>query len=162
MSSTDIVTPRRLTWSEATMTAQGSAADVEIAGWLSHLPEAEYPRCAPPDQKVGASTTTDDGGQMTLEVEENGGTLLIQHRFAETHGPQHCRAVSLPDARATDGWTQVQVIWDLRVVEETPTTCAVAGLVITSRRAAPVGRRPRSGSPAQTLSAAAHSGGSHG
>ena len=108
-----------------------SAADVDIADWLFHLPDAEYQRCAPPDQKAAGSTTTDDGRLMTINVEEIGGTLLIQHYVAETYGPHHCRMVSLTDVRTPDGWTRIQVIWDLSVVEETLTTCAFTNLVIS-------------------------------
>lgn len=131
MTPADVVTTRTLVWSEARATIQVPAADADIADWLFHLSDAEYQRCAPPDHKAAGSTTTDEGRPMSINVEEIGGTLLIQHYVAEAYGPHHCRMVSLTDARSADGWTQIQVIWDLSVVGETPTTCFFTNLVIS-------------------------------
>jgi hypothetical protein len=52
---------------------------VDIATWLLNLPDAEYQRCAPPDHIAGGSTTTDDGRRMSINVEQIGTALVIQH-----------------------------------------------------------------------------------
>jgi hypothetical protein len=52
---------------------------VDIADWLLNLPEAEYQRCAPPDHIAAGYTTTDDGRLMSINVEQIGERLVIQH-----------------------------------------------------------------------------------
>src|ERR1700689_3358769 len=56
---------------------------VDIADWLLNLPDAEYQRCAPPDHIAAGSTTTDDGQPRSINVEEAGGGLVVQHYVAE-------------------------------------------------------------------------------
>jgi len=90
-------------------------SDHLFADWLLHLPDAEYQRCAPPDHLAAGSTTTDDGRPMSINVEEIGGSLMIQHYIAEVHQPDHCRMVSLSDLQTPMGWTKVQVIWELSI-----------------------------------------------
>ncbi len=94
---------------------------IDIADWLFNLPEAEYQRCCPPDHISCGSTSTDEGKQMSINVEMIGQTLMIQHYVAETVTPQLCKMVSVSDAFTAHGRTRVQVIWTLsaRKVDET-------------------------------------------
>ena len=50
MTTTDILTDMVLVESEKTATIHAPLERVDIADWLLHLPDAEYKRCAPPDQ----------------------------------------------------------------------------------------------------------------
>jgi hypothetical protein len=104
---------------------------VDVADWLLNLPDAEYQRCAPPDHIAAGSTTTDDGRPMSINVEEVGGGLVIQHYVAEVHEAHHCHMVSLSDLQTPMGWTKIQVIWDLRVTPLNEKTCQFTNLVIS-------------------------------
>jgi hypothetical protein len=103
---------------------------VNIAGWLFTLPEAEYCRCCPPDHISCGATTTDDGKQMSINVEMIGQTLMIQHYVAEVATPQLCRMVSLSDAFTPRGRTRVQVIWTLSVKSIDSQTCEYTNSVV--------------------------------
>ena len=50
---------------------------------------------------------------MSINVEEIGGNLMVQHYVAEIHELHHCRMVSLSDVQTPGWWTKIQVIWDL-------------------------------------------------
>ena len=60
-------------------------------------------------------TTTYDGRPMSINVEEVGGSLAIQHYVAEIHEPRHCQLVSLTGVHMPGGWTKAHVTWDMRV-----------------------------------------------
>ena len=88
---------------------------VDIADWLLNLPDAEYQRCAPPDHIAAGYTTSDDGRPMSINVEQIGTGLVIQHYIGEVTEKHHCRMVSHSDVYTPHGRTKVQVIWDLSV-----------------------------------------------
>jgi alkylhydroperoxidase/carboxymuconolactone decarboxylase family protein YurZ len=88
---------------------------VDIAGWLLNLPDAEYQRCAPPDHIAAGYTTSDDGRAMSINVEQIGSGLVIQHYVGTVTEKHHCHMVSASDVYAPQGRTKVQVIWDLSV-----------------------------------------------
>jgi hypothetical protein len=110
----DIILPHlQLSQSAFSHPMQLPLEQVDIAAWLLHLPEAEYQRCCPPDHISCATTSTDSGTPMSINVEMIGQTLMIQHYVAETLTPQLCRMVSTSDAFTPAGRTRVQVIWTL-------------------------------------------------
>jgi hypothetical protein len=86
---------------------------IDIAEWLFNLPEAEYQRCCPPDHISAGTTLTDDGRQMSINVEMIGTGLVIQHYVAEVATPSYCRMNSISDVFTPVGHTQVNVIWEL-------------------------------------------------
>jgi hypothetical protein len=88
---------------------------VDIAGWLTTLPDAEYQRCAPGDHKAAGYTVADDGTPMSINVEMIGTGLVVQHYRMETAEAHHCHLVSTSDVLTPNGWTTVQVVWDLRM-----------------------------------------------
>lgn len=96
---------------------------VDIANWLLNLPDAEYQRCAPPDHKAAGFSTTDDGRPMSINVEMIGGDLLVQHYVAEVAERHHCHMESLSDVLTQQGWTTIQVTWDLSVHAVDERTC---------------------------------------
>ena len=103
---------------------------VDIASWLFSLPEAEYQRCCPPDHISCASTSTDDGAPMSINVEMVGQTLMIQHYIAEVRTPSLCRMVSTSDAFTSNGRTRVQVIWTLSVKKIDEQSCEYTNSVV--------------------------------
>jgi hypothetical protein len=131
MTDADVLTDMIIVDSQQTATIHAPADKVDIADWLLNLPDAEYQRCAPPDHLAAGSTTTDDGQPMSINVEEIGGSLMIQHYVAQMHQPNHCRLVSLSDLQTPLGWTKIQVIWDLSVAPLDAGTCQYTNRVIS-------------------------------
>lgn len=123
MKDSQVLTETPLVWSEQAATVHAPIEKVDIANWLLNLPDAEYQRCAPPDHIAAGYTTTDDGRPMSINVEEIGGTLLVEHYVGEILEPHHCRMVSLTDAQTPLGWTKIQVTWDLSVTKSGTDTC---------------------------------------
>ncbi|MDT5066562.1 MAG: hypothetical protein QOK02_2717 [Mycobacterium sp.] len=123
MMDTDVLPDLLIVDSVQTAIIDAPARRIDIAGWLLNLPDAEYQRCAPPDHLAAGSTTTDDGRPMSINVEQIGGSLMIQHYIAEVHRADHCRMVSLSDLQTPTGWTKVQVIWDLSIAPLSDETC---------------------------------------
>lgn len=103
---------------------------VDIADWLFHLPEAEYQRCCPPDHISCATTSTDSGTPMSINVEMIGQTLMIQHYVAETATPSLCRMVSISDAFTPNGRTRVQIIWTLSIKAIDAHSCEYTNSVV--------------------------------
>jgi hypothetical protein len=68
---------------------------------------------------------------MSINVEEIGGSLMIQHYIAEVHRADHCRMVSLSDLQTPMGWTKVQVIWDLSIAALNAETCTYSNRVVS-------------------------------
>jgi len=86
---------------------------VDIADWLFNLPEAEYLRCCPPDHIAAGVTWTDDGRRMSINVEQIGSGLVVQHYVAEVAEAAYCRMNSISDVFTASGRTQVNVVWEL-------------------------------------------------
>ncbi|ROQ25803.1 hypothetical protein [Gallaecimonas pentaromativorans] len=83
---------------------------VDIADWLFNLPEAEYQRCCAPDHISAGTTSTDDGRRMSINVEQIGTGLVVQHYVAEEATPAYCKMNSISDVFTKAGRTQVNVI----------------------------------------------------
>jgi len=88
---------------------------INLGKWLTELTDAEYQACAVPDHRACGWSRNAAGQPVSINVEEVGGTLFIQHYVAEILEPRHCRMVSLSEAQTPDGWQYQQVIWDLSV-----------------------------------------------
>lgn len=86
---------------------------VDIADWLFNLPEAEYLRCCPPDHIAAGVTWTDDGRRMSINVEQIGSGLVVQHYVAEVAEASYCRMNSISDVFTASGRTKVNVVWEL-------------------------------------------------
>jgi len=86
---------------------------IDIADWLFTLPEAEYLRCCAPDHIAAGITWTDDGRRMSINVEQIGTGLVVQHYVAEVAEPAYCRMNSISDVFTASGRTQVNVVWEL-------------------------------------------------
>ncbi|GHO73824.1 hypothetical protein KSD_15950 [Ktedonobacter sp. SOSP1-85] len=77
------------------------------------MPEAEYQRCCSPNHITAASTTTDDGRRMSINVEKIGASLMIQHYIGEVAEKHYCKMISTSDLFTPNGRTRIQVIWEL-------------------------------------------------
>jgi len=131
MSAAEIRTDLVLVHSTQTAKINMPVDQVDVANWLLNLPDAEYQRCAPPDHIAAGSSTTDDGRPMSINVEQVGGALVVQHYVAEVCEPDHCRMVSISDIKTPLGWNTIQVIWDLAITALDDGTCQLANMVIS-------------------------------
>jgi putative intracellular protease/amidase len=113
---------RTLSLSTATATIQAPIENVNIADWLLHLPDPEYQRCSHA-HIAGASSISDDGRPMSINVETIGDALVVQHYVAEIHTPHFCRMVSISDSISPAGRTKLQVMWELSVKRTDDQSC---------------------------------------
>jgi len=131
MTESKVLSDMVLSQSVETATIHAPFEAIDIKEWLLNLPDKEYQRCAPPDHKAAGYTTADDGRPMSINVEMIGTGLLIQHYVAEIAEKQHCHMVSLSDVLAPQGWTTVQVIWDLSATKIDERTCQYTNSVVS-------------------------------
>jgi hypothetical protein len=129
MSENKVLTDRITSQSTVTATIDAPIGAIDIADWLRTLPDKEYQRCAPPDHKAAGYTTTDDGRPMSINVEMIGDGLMVQHYVYEIAEKQRCHMVSLSDVLTPQGWTTVQVIWDLSATDNGDGTCTYTNSV---------------------------------
>ncbi len=114
-----------LSLSTVSATILAPIENVNIADWVLHLSDAEYQRCSTAHIAAGA-TTTDDGRPMSINVENIGDAIVIQHYVAEVHEPHFCRMVSVSDSISPTGRTKLQVVWELSVKKIDDHTCEYA------------------------------------
>lgn len=116
--------------STATATINAAADAVDVADWLFHLTDAEYQRCAPGEHIAAGATTTDDGRLMSINVEQGGSALLIQHYVGDVVSPKHCRLISQSDNFTPVGRTKLGVIWELTVTDVGENECELTDRVV--------------------------------
>lgn len=122
--------PDVLMESIATALIRAPVESVDIADWLFHLTDGEYQRCAPGDHIAAGATTTDDGMPMSINVEQVGPALLIQHYVGDVVTRHHCRLVSESDNFTPVGRTKVGVIWELTVIGNGENECTFTNRVV--------------------------------
>src|SRR5271154_3057429 len=113
---------RTLSLSTVTAIIQAPIEKVNVSDWLLHLPDAEYQRCSHA-HIAGASSTSDDGRPMSINVETIGDAFVVQHYVAEIQEPHFCRMVSISDSISPAGRTKLQVVWELSVKMIDEHTC---------------------------------------
>ena len=104
---------------------------VDIPAWCFSLPDSEYQDCSPAHYAAGA-TTAADGRRMSINVENIGGSLIVQHYVEEIGEPGHLRLVSRSDLFTPTGRTKIDVIWDLRVRKLDDGSCEFTNTVHSS------------------------------
>ncbi len=105
---------------------------VDVSSWLLSLPDAEYQRCCPPDHVAAGATTTEDGTAMSINVEQIGDDLLVQHYVGEILDKRHCKLVSRSDVYTAHGRTRVNVIWDLSVKPLDDERCEYTNVIVAT------------------------------
>src|SRR5271155_1725817 len=111
-----------LSLSTVTAIIQAPIEQVNVSEWLLHLPDAEYQRCSHA-HIAGASSTSDDGRPMSINVETIGDAFVVQHYVAEIQEPHFCRMVSISDSISPAGRTKLKVIWELSAKKLDDLTC---------------------------------------
>jgi hypothetical protein len=108
--------------SSFTVLIEAPIEKVDIPAWCYSLSDAEYQACSPAHIAAGA-TTTPDGRHMSINVEDIGGSVMVQHYVEEIGQADHLRLVSHSDLFTPSGRTKLDVIWDLSVKKLDGTTC---------------------------------------
>ena len=108
--------------SSFTVLIEAPIENVDIPAWCYSLSDAEYQTCSPAHIAAGA-TTTPDGRRMSINVENIGGSVMVQHYVEEIGQADHLRLVSHSDLFTPSGRTKLDVVWDLRVKKLDGTTC---------------------------------------
>jgi hypothetical protein len=87
---------------------------IDIPAWCFSLSEGEYQGCSPAHIAAGF-TTAPDGKRMSINVENIGGSLMVQH-YVETLGHKdHLMLDSTSDVFTPNGRTTIHVTWELSV-----------------------------------------------
>ena len=117
--------------SSFTVLIEAPIEKVDIPAWCYSLSDAEYQTCSPAHIAAGA-TTTPDGRHMSINVEDIGGSVMVQHYVEEIGQADHLRLVSHSDLFTPSGRTKLDVIWDLSVKKRDDNTCEFTNSVQTS------------------------------
>jgi hypothetical protein len=104
---------------------------VDIPSWCFSLPDSEYQACSPAHCAAGATATT-DGRRVSINVENIGGSLIVQHYVEDIGEPDHLRLVSHSDLFTPTGRTKIDVVWDLSVKPIDEETCEFTNSVHSS------------------------------
>ena len=112
----------RVADSSFTVVTEAPIEKVDIPAWCYSLSDAEYQACSPA-HIAGGATRTPDGRRMSINVEDIGGSVMIQHYVEEIGQPNHLRLISHSDLFTPSGRTKPDVIWDLSVKPLDDTTC---------------------------------------
>ena len=112
----------RMAESSFTVIIEAPIEKVDIPVWCYSLSDAEYQACSPA-HIAAAATTSPDGRRMSINVENIGGSVMIQHYVEEIGQPHHLRLISHSDLFTPSGRTKLDVVWDLSVKPLDETTC---------------------------------------
>ncbi len=90
-------------------------SSIDMTEWLFNLDEHEYIACTPQSHAhlTAGLTHSADGKRMSINVEDVGGALIIQHYVAAIGERLHCRVVSTSDLLIGRDFTTAQITWDL-------------------------------------------------
>jgi hypothetical protein len=71
-----------------------------------------------------------DGRPVSINVEQIGGQLIIQHYVAEVLEPHHTRLASISETQSPGGWRTAEVVWDISVTALGPDRAAFTNRVV--------------------------------
>jgi hypothetical protein len=101
----------------------GAPADrVDLTEWLFTLRDDEYQQCSRAHIAGGASRTR-DGKRMSINVEQPGDTLLVQHYVEDLTTRGRCRVTSQTDGFGPLGRIRYRVVWEVSVAPNGPSAC---------------------------------------
>jgi hypothetical protein len=109
------LTPRLLAQSTAKFHINAPTADIDITDWLFNVDELEYINCTPRSRAhlSAGLTHSPDGKRMSINVEDVGGALIVEHYHEAISEKLHCRVVSTSDLLIGREYTTAHVIWEL-------------------------------------------------
>jgi hypothetical protein len=108
-------TPRLLAQSTAKFHINAPTSDIDVSEWLFNVDELEYINCTPHSRAhlSAGSTHSPDGKRMSINVEDIGGALVIQHYHEAISEKLHCRVVSTSDLLIGREYSTADVVWEL-------------------------------------------------
>ncbi len=91
---------------------------IDLTEWLFTLKDHEYQACSVAHIACG-STFAPDGKRMSINVEQVGESLLVQHYTEQISERSHCRVHSMTNSISGKGRTALEITWELslRVVD---------------------------------------------
>ncbi len=123
MSTPDTKTafePRILAESSAKFHINAPTAAIDITDWLFNVGDLEYINCTPRSRAhlSAGFTRAPDGTRMSINVEEVGGALIVEHYVEVISEKLHCRVQSISDLLIGREYTTAQVTWELIAVHK--------------------------------------------
>ncbi len=88
------------------------AESVDLPQWLFTLTDREYQQCSTA-HIAGGTTRTSEGKRVSINVEEVGPGLIVQHWTEDIADKDHLRVVSLSDMFVQQNRVKVQLSWDM-------------------------------------------------
>jgi hypothetical protein len=91
------------------------SADIDITDWLFNLDELEYINSTPVSRAhlSAGLTHAPDGKRVSINIEDVGGALTVEHYNEVISEKLHCRVQSTSDLLIGREYTTVRVIWEL-------------------------------------------------
>jgi hypothetical protein len=108
-------TPRLLAERTSKFHVNAPKADIDVTDWLFNVDELEYINGTPHSKAHLAAGFTHSpvGKRMSINVEDIGGALIIEHYHESIREKLHCRVVSTSDLLIGREYTTADVIWEL-------------------------------------------------
>ncbi|UJB21449.1 MULTISPECIES: hypothetical protein [Lysobacter] len=103
-------------------TIRAPSIDIDLGQWLFTLTDQEYRACSTAHIAAGSSRTP-EGKRVSINVEQPGDTLMVQHYVEDFSDRDRCRVVSRTDAMSPLGRTEWQVTWEVTTAPIDATTC---------------------------------------
>lgn len=111
-------TPRLLAESTSKFHINAPTANIDITDWIFNVDDLEYVACTPVSKAhlSAGFTHSPDGKRRSINVEDVGGALIVEH-YDEVIGEKlHCRLQSVSDLLIGREYTTAHVIWELIAV----------------------------------------------
>jgi len=114
--------------------------ELDLSYWVYAMSDRDYQQCARGHLACGSSPLP-GGARSSINVEIVGGHMLVQHYEPELLQPHHIRMVS----HASNMWifrlfpARVRVIWEITLVEKSPTACTFRDHIRVEHRSPLIG-----------------------
>jgi hypothetical protein len=95
---------------------------IDLPTWLFSLTDQEYQQCSVA-HIAGAATKSPEGKRVSINVEQVGPGLMVQHWTEEIAERQHCQVVSISDMFVQGERAALQMIWDMTVKPLSENSC---------------------------------------
>ena len=108
-------TPRLLAESTSKFHINAPTADIDITDWLFNVDELEYINCTPVSRAhlSAGLTHAPNGKRMSINIEDVGGALVVEHYNEVISEKLQCRVQSISDLLIGREYTTTHVIWEL-------------------------------------------------
>ena len=102
---------------------------INLTESLFTLKDDQYQACSTA-HIAGGSSFSKDGKRMSLNVEQVGDSLLVQHHVEDINKKDHCRVNSHSDSISQAGNTKLGITWELKVKKLSDTSCELSNHVV--------------------------------